>query len=262
MRRRGVSGKLRCRRHEVTLRELKLAILELASCANNVHKVNLIGRPYQAGSLESHLSCEFDGDDRARAGQAFDQLRMDGLLRPTYADLADPENWVEITPQGKEALRLRACDSLDRALAEISPHLVEIRAGARAAASSGRPDALRQAAHSGRELIDQILKEGAPDEQVQASPWFQREHNVKGAGITRRHRLRFLMEAHRIKQSEADLNVATKADELVLAVDKKLQALAHGRGSPSIRDVTDAIMVAEIALRRVLLPTDSPEDAV
>jgi hypothetical protein len=246
----------------MTLRELKLVILELALCSRSVHKVNLIGRPYQAGDLERRLSCEFDGDDRARAGQAFDQLRMDSLLRPTYADLADPENWVEITPQGKEALRLRACDSLDKALAEISPHLVEIRAGARAAASSGRPDALRQAAHSGKELIDQTLKEGAPDEQVRARPWFQPEHNVRGAGITRRHRLKFLMEAHRTNLSEADLNVATKADELVLAVDKKLQAIAHGRKSPSIHDVTDAIMAAEITLRRILLPTASPEETV
>lgn len=70
------------------------------------------------------------------------------------------------------------------------------------------------------------------------------------------------MEAHRTTLSEADLNVATKADELVLAVDKKLQALAHGRKSPPVRDVTDAIMAAEIALRRILLPTDSPKDAV
>jgi hypothetical protein len=70
------------------------------------------------------------------------------------------------------------------------------------------------------------------------------------------------MEAHRANLSEADLNVAMKADELVLAVDKKLQALAHGRKSPSVRDVTDAIIAAEIALGRILLPTDSPEEAV
>jgi Predicted pPIWI-associating nuclease len=157
----------------MTSSELKLAILELAASAKNVHKINLIGRPYQAGDLESRLACQFDEDDRAMAGQAFDQLRMDGLLRPTYADLADPENWVEITSRGREALRLRACDPLDEALAQISPHLVEIRAGARAAASSRRPDALRQAAHSGRELIDQVLKEGAPDGQVRARPCFQ-----------------------------------------------------------------------------------------
>jgi Predicted pPIWI-associating nuclease len=222
----------------------------------------LIGRPYQAGDLERFLDCKFDGDDRARAGQAFDQLRMDGLLQPTYADLADPENWVEITPQGREALIFRACDSLDKALARISPHLVEIRAGARAAAASRRPDALRQAAHSGRELIDQVLKEGAPDGQVRTHPWFQAEPNARGSGITRRHRLRSLMEAHRANVSEADLNVADKAIELVLAVDKKLQALAHGRTSPSVRDVTDAIAAAEIALSRILLPPASQEDTV
>jgi Predicted pPIWI-associating nuclease len=254
----------------MTLRELKLAILEVAAKAKNAHKINLIGRPYQAGDLERLLDCEFDGGERARAGQAFDQLRADGLLWPTYSDLADPENWVEITPQGREALSIRACealsiracDPLDRALAEIAPHLVEIRAGARAAASSRRPDALRQAAHSGRELIDQVLKEGAPDERVCACAWFQPNPNDRGSGITRKHRLKFLMETKRVNLSETDLNVAMKADELVLAVDKKLQALAHGRKSPSVRDLTDAITAAEIALSRILLPSDSPEETV
>jgi hypothetical protein len=70
------------------------------------------------------------------------------------------------------------------------------------------------------------------------------------------------MEANRANLSEADLDVATKADELVLAVDKKLQALAHGRKSLSVRDVTDAITAAEIALNRILLPSDPQEETV
>jgi DNA-binding PadR family transcriptional regulator len=246
----------------MSLHELKLAILELAASSNRVHKITLIGRPRQAGDLERHFARAFDAEDRARAGQAFDQLRSDGLLRPDYADLADPENWIEITPQGKESLRLRACDPLDKALAEISSHLVEIRAGAWAAASSRRPDAVRQAAHSGRELIEQVLKEGAPDQQVRARPWFQPNPNAKGTDITRKHRLKFLMETRRSNLSESDLEVAMKADELVLAVDKKLQALSHERMSSSAQDVTDSLRAAEIALRRILLPSDPLEETV
>lgn len=56
----------------------------------------LIGRPL-TGGLEYHLNRRFETEDRVQADRAFEELKAEGLIRPTYADLVDPENWVEIT---------------------------------------------------------------------------------------------------------------------------------------------------------------------
>lgn len=86
--------------------DLKRVILQAAAEAapGHVHKINLVGRPYEPGGLERRLNIRLDAEQRALAARAFDELRATGFLRPTYADLADPENWVEITDAGREAL--------------------------------------------------------------------------------------------------------------------------------------------------------------
>ncbi|MHC4093850.1 MAG: pPIWI-associating nuclease domain-containing protein [Planctomycetota bacterium] len=219
---------------------------------NKAHKHNLLGRPYQQGDLENHLGTRFEQEDRALAGRAFDNLVRDGLVEPTYSDLADPDNWVRITDAGKVALERGALDDLDGALTTVAPNLVELRAGAWEAAYSARPDALRQSAHSGRELIDQTLKSLAPDNEVRQQPWFQADKGSR-SGVTRRHRITLAMQKRRGESSSSDLKIVEKACELVLAVDDKLMAHSHTRNESSRRDVTDALKAAEIALRRVLL---------
>lgn len=86
--------------------DLKCAILKAAAAATpgTVHKINLVGRPSQVGHLELTLNVRFDADERALAARAFDELRSAGHIRSTYSDLADPENWVEITESGHVAL--------------------------------------------------------------------------------------------------------------------------------------------------------------
>ena len=127
-----------------------------------------------------------------------------------------------------------------------------MRAGAWEAVHSARPDAVRQAAHSGRELIDQTLKALAPDKLVRDQPWFN-PNKTSRSGITRRHRIRLVIQERRGKPSRTDLDIAAKACELVLVIDKKLTALSHARSAPSQRDVADALRAAEIALERILL---------
>jgi hypothetical protein len=53
--------------------------------------------------------------------------------------------------------------------------------------------------------------------------------------------------------SDADLDVAESACDLVEAIDRKLTAQAHGRSAPVPADVKDALDAAEIALRRILV---------
>ena len=238
---------------DINLRSLKFAILEcLASGRGSQHKFNLIGKGYSAGGLESSLGVRFDPTQRHLAVTAFNELEQAGLIRPTYTDLVNPEEWVEITDSGREALERRQLDALDGALSRIAQNLVEIRAGAWSAITSGRPDALRQAAHSARELIEQTLKEGAPDELLKAQPWYAPEKTSR-SGITRRHRLRYLMETRRGTASDSELRVADQACELALVTDERLKALAHARNAVAASDVRDALVAAEMALRRVLL---------
>ncbi len=194
------------------------------------------------GSLAESISPE----ERALAVRALDELRAADLIRPTYADLVDPENWVIITEKGKRALEKGGLDELDEALMLISPHLLELRRGAWSALDSSQPDSLRQAAHSARELIDQALKEGAPNEAVMADPEVK-GHNRKPE-VTRKDRLNFLMRRFRGEASESDLRIADKTIELVLEINKKLIALAHARSSPQRSDVEDCVRLAESAL--------------
>jgi hypothetical protein len=238
---------------DISIRSLKFAILKcLASERRAQHKFTLIGQGNAASPVESVVGLEFNPAQRHLAVLAFNELEASELIRPTYSDMLNPEEWVEITEGGREALRRQQLDSLDGVLGEIAPHLVELRAGAWSAIASNRPDALRQAAHSGRELIDQVLKEGAPDEIVRNQSWFQPAKDSR-SGITRRQRLRFLMESRRQTVSDSDLEVADRACDLVMATDDKLKAIAHGRGPVDNMDVRDALVAAEIALRRILV---------
>jgi hypothetical protein len=237
----------------LTLQDLKLEILKLfAAAPRGGNKFNLLGRPYQTGGLEASLRITFDKEQRAMAAQAFEHLKKDGLIRSTLSDLVDPENWCEITNAGRQALESGGLDDLDSVLLSINPHLVEIRRGAWSALASNQPDSLRQAAHSGRELIDQTLKEGVLDSEIKAWPGFTPDTTSK-SGVTRRMRLRLLMQKRKGSVSDSDLAIVEKSCDLVEAVDNKLMAQSHARAAPSPSDVKDALHTAETALRRILL---------
>lgn len=238
---------------ELTSRQLQLGILGTLSDRSLHHRVNLVGRPYQRGELELLLGLTFDSETRHRAAQALEDLVSRSLVRRTYEAINDPEAWVEITTAGEDAAERGALDDLDDALFRIGPHLPAVRAGAWEAVYSGAPDALRQAAHSGRELLEHVLKEGAPDDKV-------REHI--GAGhharestkITRRHRLKCIMATYGRRESESSLAVVETTCDWVLAIHDKLTATSHSRGTPSKQEVIDALVAEEVALRTLLIP--------
>src|SRR3984957_4875481 len=135
--------------------DFKIAILNAAQSAPSfgLNKFNLLGKPPAEGDLERNLGIRFDPDQRHLAFTAYEELQAAGLIRPTFSDLVSPENWIEITVAGREALKKNALDYLDLCLSSIAPSLVQIRRGAWAALSSKRPDSRRHAAQSGRELI-------------------------------------------------------------------------------------------------------------
>ena len=186
------------------------------------------------------------------ASQAFEELKTAGLLAPTLSDLVAPDDWVAITEAGKVALDRGVLDDLDTALSSIGPNLLELRRGAWAALASKNPDSLRQAAHSARELINQVLQQVAPDDEIKAQPGYQPDPSSK-SGVTRRMRLRFIMTDRKGKSSDSDLAVAEKAMDLVLALTDRLSAAAHDRNIPDADGVRGALSTAELALRYILL---------
>jgi len=241
--------------HKFSNSELKLFILRIFARSHHaLSKYGVLGKPYTPGELEMdwQVGGTFSSDERNQARNALEELIAGDFLRPTMADLAVTDDWLEITEKGRSALARNALDDLDEALISIDPHLVEIRRGAWSALASSHPDSLRQAAHSGRELIDQALKSGAPNDAVTARTDFVPDKSSKD-GVTRRMRIRHLMQKHRGSVSESDINVAERAADLVGAIDNKLTATSHARSVPIKQEVTDALTAAEIALRNVLV---------
>lgn len=238
---------------KLSMNDLKLWVLgEVGASSHPVHKFNLIGRNGIGGPLEWRFGNAVGPEERALAVRAFDELKAADLIRPTYTDIVEPENWVTITNAGMRSLKTGSLDALDDVLLSISLHLLEVRRGAWNALAAAHPDSLRQAAHSGRELIDQVLKEGAPDDAVKSDPKFTgRDH--KRPAVTRRDRLKFLTRKFRVEISESDLAIVDKTIDLVLQIDNKLAALAHARSVPERSDVEDCIRMAESALRRILV---------
>jgi hypothetical protein len=235
--------------------ELKLLILRIfAKSHQALSKYGVLGKPYTPGELEMdwQVNSAFSSDERNQARRALEELIAGDFLRPTMSDLAAPDDWLEITEKGRSALTRNALDELDEALISIDPHLVEIRRGAWSALVSSHPDSLRQAAHSGRELIDQTLKTGAPNPVITSQKDFVPDKSSKD-GVTRRMRIRHLMQKYRGSISDSDVNVAERAADLVGAIDNKLTATSHARSIPIKQEVADALTAAEIALRNVLV---------
>jgi len=245
-------------RKNVSIHDLKIALLGLLEGASPkpLNKLNLIGRPQQRGDLESRLGLTFDAQQRSLAAKAFEELRSAGFIVPTFSDIAAPEDWVVITDAGRAGLKRNALDDLDKALKSINPYLLEIRRGAWTALDATHPDSLRQAAHSARELIDQVLKEGISDDEIRSEPGFRPDPS-SSSGITRRMRMKRLMRKHRGDVSDSDLKVAEEAADLVVAIDDKLKAAAHSRSAPVLADVRESLEIAEKMLRRVLVPSST-----
>src|ERR1035437_963922 len=218
------------------------------------HRRDLIGSAYSPGPLERNFfKRAFSPDERPLAGDCITELQRSGFVRATFGSMHDGENWIEITDAGLRALDRGVLDDLDEALREIDPRLVEIRRGAWSALYSGGSDSLRQAAHSGRELIDQLLHAAAPDMEVRADPAFVPDKHDP-TKIQRRHRMKFIMRKARAGISETDFDVAEKAIDYVYAVHKKLVDEAHSRDNANREVVEGCLRAAENALRILLIP--------
>lgn len=222
-----------------TRRALKKAILEILTAEAKQHKFNIIGKAHQSGRLEHCLQVEFDSNDRANASIAFDELKRDRYLQSTFNDIIDPENWVAITASGREFLKRNLKDAVDLQLEAIGAQLVELRHGMHDAIQRSSPDATRQAAHSARELLGQLLKEGAPKDLK-----------------TRRERFRYMMQRCRqpSELSKTDIEIVDVTWEVLEAELNKLLGASHSRDIPSKNEVEASIDAIERILQLLFGP--------
>lgn len=230
----------------------KFAVLQSFAGFSPQHKTNLLGQRFQAGSLEAELEMSFTDDERALCSKAVEELKQSGFLRPTYNDISDPENWLEITENGRTALSQNVLDDLDVALRKINPSLCDLRYAASQRLLSDDPDAKRQAAQSARELIRQVLDIQAPSEAIKAQRGFQPSKDSKD-GITRKMRIRYMIEKRPSGSSKSDVEIVEKACDLIEALHGKLSSEAHRDVRTPPADVKDLITETEIALRKLLL---------
>jgi hypothetical protein len=231
-----------------------LALLRIYSRANrSLHIGNILGAKYRSSDLERELGgIEFTLEERAQAMRCARELQDLGLIVPTYSDLANPEEWRVITGAGQDALDRGALDDVDRTLWDLSPEFVNMRRGAWRAANSSAPDTLRQAAHSGRELVSQVLHVVSPDDEVRRRPWFN-PNPKKPHEVTRKSRYKNAIEKRKRGWSESDLDVAMKAGDLLEAQHVKLSANAHLHGPVDRQTVIDALATVDMVLRILLV---------
>lgn len=120
-------------------------------------------------------------------------------------------------------------DKINRALRNISPHLIDMRKGMWDALKSNSFDSGRQAVHSARELIDQVLKEGA-----------------QGEFSTRKERAVSIIQQNREGDiSESDIEVIDASWKLIDAEHKKMLKLTHGRSSALLKEARGSVEAAE-----------------
>lgn len=75
---------------------------------------------------------------------------------------------------------------------EYDPRYAQMLRGSEEALEKEGPDRLSQAAHSMRDLFDQIIRSLAPSEVVRKQPWFGPEPQARG-GVSRWIRLRYIL---------------------------------------------------------------------
>ncbi|KAA3616636.1 MAG: hypothetical protein DWQ05_12970 [Calditrichaeota bacterium] len=235
-----------------SIRKLKFSILAYLSTVNKQNKTNILGRSSGKGNLEIYLNIEFDNEERHHADKAFEELKNAGLIHPTYSDLIEPENWIEITDRGRKCYMNQTLDALDEALLSLDKSLLEIRDGAWVALEAKTADSLRQAAHSGRELITHVLHSAASDDSVTEQNNFQKDISSK-SGITRRQRINYILKERHGKISKNKLKVIEKACDLVLAINDELQGASHSSLQPNYNEIKNMLNTAEMALEKLLV---------
>ena len=145
-------------------------------------------------------------------------------------------------------------------LRDIDAELVDIRRGAWQTFRSESADSMRQAFHSMRELVRELLKRIAPDDQVKRAPWYQLPKGTVSP-VTRKQRARFVLVGFDTANPRSRVDSLAKWLELVEqslnSAYGQLSAVAHGERLPAAESY---LHLAEDLVMILLSSRVSPEE--
>lgn len=143
-------------------------------------------------------------------------------------------------------------DKSERLTAFLAPLGLEtIRLGAWTTYYGESPDKYRQASHSMRELLIQLLDILAPDDDVTSAPWYPTsppEH-----GVSRKLRIRYILNGNATKLSKSTLNYIDSIANFTEASYQKLCIDAHSRSDFNPEETKLYMDGCEIAILVILL---------
>jgi hypothetical protein len=117
-------------------------------------------------------------------------------------------------------------DNLGAVLIFFDDQSQAMHEGVEKALSQPGPDYLSHAAHSMRDLFQGLLVQLAPNDVVSRQPWFERNRNAPG-GITRLHRLRYILYGSGKQYSQADIDQLDSVAEAAKASLDLAMSRAH-----------------------------------
>lgn len=198
----------------------------------------LTNEPYIVSELEINSSIFKD------FGHSFKDLLH--LTRETIT-----EDYEEVTDDSENDYVLTDIDSLecnDRLVAllnELDPKYAKKYQGALHVIDTDSPDAISQAAHSLRELHDQIIRDYVNDEELRIFKKLNEDERV-----TRKHRLEFI---YRDKSRTEIKLVNSFADTWILLVDSHLKVCHTGESHPSWLRIEQIIRMSENMIYEVCI---------
>jgi len=141
-------------------------------------------------------------------------------------------------------------EALSHLLNSIDPLLEEMRLGAWTTFRSNNTDKIRQATHSMREALRQLLYKLAPDEDVKSASWYSKP--AKDPEVTRKMRVHYILSDSDSTASKSTVNLIDSYAKAVDLTYDKLSSEAHKHGR-SIESIAETYLKAcEIVIMLIL----------
>ena len=146
---------------------------------------------------------------------------------------------------------------LQEFLTGLDPELERKRQGAWQTLEGSTADRHAQAAHSMREVLQQLLDRLAPREQVERAPWYSKLK--QGQGVTRSMRVRWAIAGDSTNISQSLLRLIDSLAEAVDATYARLSAEGHERKAGKDRSTRACLSACDSLIELI---GASREDAV
>jgi len=148
---------------------------------------------------------------------------------------------------------------IDQELRDISGNdeFVERRKGAWSSYFVGDSESRKQACHSMREILTQLLDEFAKEDDVKRTPWWAWDTNAP-RGVSKRQKLRFFVYGEKDSFDEEKISQIEQLIDLAYKAHSDVIAMAHGRIALDADPCRAALETLEDAMSMLLLERRGP----